>query len=777
MNNHMILRALSSLVLILSCAAMVTQPGMGSAEISTLPTCYVNASTGDDANHSGASPDEAKRTIQACVDAVDSGGAVEVAAGHYVEQVTISKPLTLEGAGVDATYVDAPLAVDRERVLNTFTIDGIPTEIPFDYMIGVMDSTDVTIRNLTVDGLSHGVIDCIPKLHASGVLFLDSSGTFEDAKVVNMREDSGQTSCKDEVWFGYQAAAASANGRRSVTVQNVELSNFQYIGVYAWTDAQNNLTADIQNNHIEGRTPFTRATQRGIQISGGATGVIAGNTLENFSSTGLDPWPSTAILAVGASGLRISNNTINNSQLGIYLYFTDAAIEGNKISVSQSGSGLTTYRAVAIFKPPLAKADTKSAGSSAAQQLQSMSVPQALIVEPVEPFEISISNNELIGGGDSSATIGVDIDQGYSARDIELTANNNKIHGWGSALYFGQCIAGPGETCRTGKFATLSIGQNSFSGDITGIDNTVATTASAEGNWWGDVTGPQVTGNPHGKGAAIVGPATFDPWLCDGTDAEPDTVGFQPSDAPQCTVVGNNHPPVLASIGDIVINDGETRTIGVTATDSDDDALTFTAANLPSFASLTDHGDGTASLALTPGDGDVGVYPNVTITVNDHYTPSPASDQETFTITVIDNDADLSVTLTDGLTEIFPSTPITYTLVVHNAGTAKVSGAILSAAIDAHVTSVTWTCTASADSSCTASGSGNSLTDTVNLAVDGTLTYTITGVADAAYIGDLESTAQISVPDAMADPNPLNNHASDVTKVVYRKFFLPLIRR
>ncbi len=59
--------------------------------------CYVDAATGDDAN-SGASPADAKKTIQAAVDQVSVGGTVHVAAGSYAEEPTVAKAITLEGA-------------------------------------------------------------------------------------------------------------------------------------------------------------------------------------------------------------------------------------------------------------------------------------------------------------------------------------------------------------------------------------------------------------------------------------------------------------------------------------------------------------------------------------------------------------------------------------------------------------------------------------------------------------------------------------------------------
>jgi hypothetical protein len=93
-----------------------------------------------------------------------------------------------------------------------------------------------------------------------------------------------------------------------------------------------------------------------------------------------------------------------------------------------------------------------------------------------------------------------------------------------------------------------------------------------------------------------------------------------------------NTAPVLDAIGDQSLAEAGTLDVGVTASDADGDPLSFVLSGEPSFATLTDHGDGSATLSLTPGFDDAGEYPGVTVTVSD----SVDSDSETFTITVTD---------------------------------------------------------------------------------------------------------------------------------------------
>jgi hypothetical protein len=93
-----------------------------------------------------------------------------------------------------------------------------------------------------------------------------------------------------------------------------------------------------------------------------------------------------------------------------------------------------------------------------------------------------------------------------------------------------------------------------------------------------------------------------------------------------------NAPPVLTPIGSRSGKVGEALTIALAAQDPDGNALAFSATGLPVGASLTDTGDGTASLSWLPAAGDVGLY-DVVVSVADDGVP-PESDAESLTITV-----------------------------------------------------------------------------------------------------------------------------------------------
>jgi uncharacterized repeat protein (TIGR01451 family) len=90
-----------------------------------------------------------------------------------------------------------------------------------------------------------------------------------------------------------------------------------------------------------------------------------------------------------------------------------------------------------------------------------------------------------------------------------------------------------------------------------------------------------------------------------------------------------NTAPVLAPITDLPVDENDTVTVLISASDADDDTLTLSALGVPSFAVFIDNGDGSGSIVFTPGFNDAGVY-KLTLTVSDGI----LSDSTVFNITV-----------------------------------------------------------------------------------------------------------------------------------------------
>ena len=117
----------------------------------------------------------------------------------------------------------------------------------------------------------------------------------------------------------------------------------------------------ISGNTVTGEGPVAYTAQNGIQLGRGATGTIKSNTVTGNAYTGANNASSTGILVFGGgafpltTGVSITNNTVTNNDMGVYLVNTDASglnppttktknsIVNNKISNDQianvSGNG------------------------------------------------------------------------------------------------------------------------------------------------------------------------------------------------------------------------------------------------------------------------------------------------------------------------------------------------------------------------------------------------------------------------------------------------------
>lgn len=95
------------------------------------------------------------------------------------------------------------------------------------------------------------------------------------------------------------------------------------------------------------------------------------------------------------------------------------------------------------------------------------------------------------------------------------------------------------------------------------------------------------------------------------------------------TVNPVNDPPVVAPITDVLMDEGMTSSVAVSASDVDGDDLKLTLTGLPAFATLTDKGDGTGTIAIAPGFDAAGTY-HATVTASDGASTATA----TFTLIV-----------------------------------------------------------------------------------------------------------------------------------------------
>ena len=138
--------------------------------------------------------------------------------------------------------------------------------------------------------------------------------------------------------------------------------------------------------------------------------------------------------------------------------------------------------------------------------------------------------------------------------------------------------------------------------------------------------------------------------------------------------------------------------------------------------------------------------------------PTPGNNSATDSDTIAQQ-ADLSITKTDGVTTVNAGGTTTYTITASNAGPSAVTGATVADTFPASLTA-TWTCSGASGGTCTASGSGN-INASVNLPVGASVTFIVSANISAAASGTLTNTATVTAPAGVTDPTPGNNSATD----------------
>ncbi len=236
------------------------------------------------------------------------------------------------------------------------------------------------------------------------------------------------------------------------------------------------------------------------------------------------------------------------------------------------------------------------------------------------------------------------------------------------------------------------------------------------------------------------------------------------------------------SIGDVASFEGNAGprsavfTTFLSARDSLSHTVNFSTAN--GSATGSDYASASGPLSFTPQalsrtitvqvTGDTAPEPDETFTVNLANPTGAVLEDGSGLGTILNDDTpiDLSITKTDGQTTVFAGAVTTYTITVTNAGPAAVTGAAVTDTFPAAITGVSWTCSASAGSSCGApSGTGN-INQLVNLAVGGTAIFNADATLSPGATGTVSNTATVAAPGGIADPAPGNNSATDVDTVL-----------
>ena len=543
-------------------------------------------------------------TIQAAVNGATTGDDITIDTGAYPEAVTIdSKNLDLIGSGGAVTATSF--------TLTSTTVSG---------------STDVTAPTVRVNAgakIADGV------LLSSSVLNI-GSGTFTD----NFTVDKDLT-----VTCGVGGGTTTQTKGIVITANGVTVNNCTFSGDIGG-DAFINLDSDTAHSGISlTNNTFSGAitTWHLIRAGGNKTDLTIDNNVFTASTAGTDDafiylgvagsniditdnsfssFPSTygpvAIQHNASGGTRTSDlvikgNTIDftgftNENEGISVrYASDVQIEDNTLIGAASA---TSYQAgITIASVNSTGGQSVISGNSVDGFSRGIRI-QRWAAGDGNSDDIEINNNTVTDGvittgSESSTGVGL-----FLAGVTNLLVQDNTITGHANAgIYIPATVSdGAANTITNMVVGGSAASFNNLSSNTNGMNNFTTTTASAQYNWWGSLTGPNHSPeNTAGTGSSVSDYVDYSPW-CGNAGC---TIFYSSDDL--------DHFDIDPSAASAVVNVAITLT--VTAKDSAD----ITRINDTSVVSLAaDHGAslGTLLLTLASGTNNTTVTNSVTGTVN-----------------------------------------------------------------------------------------------------------------------------------------------------------------
>ncbi len=395
-------------------------------------------------------------SIQGAIDAAADGDTVGIAPGVHTEQLTVTKNITLEGAGIDQTILVSP---DSDKLMpsawtnlkdqQVYAVVGVKTGSP----------GQVAIRNLTIDGRKQGYIaqhNGVADLYTfSGIAVRDTSATIDRVRIVDVRDTHSDYSGapaplpSDYVPQDQPSGAnhnesillegAAGTGAHKVTVQDSEILRFHKTAILAWGPA---LEVDIRNNTIQGHGRTLYSTGNGIQVASsdrsslgggngdrrGTSGIVQNNRITDIGLVIPEPGqvgsylnlglygPSGILLWEAADGFVIEGNTITGPSVPAW----HNSATSNDGGYSNDGIGLNYSKNVTVRNNVIAGFGTAI--------LEGSSVTGSSL----EVSDNTLSGNEI----DIWASSGADsIKLGAGAETIAYGENTNgtdTIEGFGS---------------------------------------------------------------------------------------------------------------------------------------------------------------------------------------------------------------------------------------------------------------------------------------------------------------------------------------------------------
>jgi autotransporter-associated beta strand protein len=454
-----------------------------------------------------------------------------------------------------------------------------------------------------------------PSISSTGVLTYTPAANANGSATVTVRiRDNGGTTNS-----GVDSSAAQTF---AITVSSVnDASTFTSSGVTTGTEnavyTYSITTSDVDGNARTITAP-TKPAWLTITDNGDGTATLTGTPLH--ANTGAN-----------SVTIRVNDGTVNTDQT-----FTITVADVNNASAFTS-SGVTTGTENSAYTYNITTSDADGDSRT--------------ITAPTKPTWLTLTDN---GNGTATLT-GTPLHANTGVNNVTIRVNDGTVN-----------------TDQTFTITVADVNNASAftsSGVTTGTENAVytynITTSDADGDAR-TITAPtkpawlSITDNGNGTATLTGTPLNANTGansvvlrVNDGT--------VNTDQSFTITVADVNNAPAFTSSGVTTGTENAVYTYNITTSDADGDARTITAPTKPTWLTITDNGNGTASLSGTPLNANTGAN-SVTIRVND----GTVNTDQSFTITVADvNNA--SAFTSSGVTTGTENVAYTYNITTSDA--------------------------------------------------------------------------------------------------------------
>jgi hypothetical protein len=260
-------------------------------------------------------------TIQAAIDAAQSGARIEVRPGVYVEELVITKDVQLVGTGTGATIVKSPAALTSYGV-------HLPDGRALTAVVRVQHGAHVRISQLTVSG----PIPC--GIETSGINVLQAATLdLSHARVTSIAPDPATCAADDAagraVVYGIPPHIEAEGVRGSTAfgrIDHVLVDGYQHAGIsVAGPDTGGITRVSVVHNTVVGG-PVLPSFQYGIHVAGDVIAHVAGNRVVGnvCAAPYCGPDPINEAQAAGIflqsaiAGTTVVHNRLTGNDVGVY---------------------------------------------------------------------------------------------------------------------------------------------------------------------------------------------------------------------------------------------------------------------------------------------------------------------------------------------------------------------------------------------------------------------------------------------------------------------------